>query len=102
MQESSKKEIDSLNKKSSDIFRLDIDKSLKLAEKAQLFSVYHDYKKGHADSLINRAWNSVIRCEYLVADKLFNKAKGIFESINDIDGKLKANAGLSELNIIQI
>ncbi len=97
MQKISIKEIDSLNRQSSEIFQDDLEKSIQFAEKAQLFSVHNNYKKGHADSLINQARDLMIRSEYVLADKHYNKAKSIFEFMDDIEGQLKANSGLSDL-----
>lgn len=88
-------EIDKINKESSDIGRIDQKKSLELAKKAEVLSIYHNYNKGLGESFVNKGWYFLLTTDYIEARRQFEKAKKLFIKEKNILGLLKSNAGIS-------
>lgn len=90
--------IDSLNKKSWDMYLSDPEQTLKLSQEAENLAIEIDYPKGRGYSLLNKAWYFCDHHKYGRALEHFFKTKEIFEQIGDTEGMLKSFAGISGVN----
>lgn len=87
--------IDKLNKESWDLSRIDDKRSLELALEAEIESLKNNYLYGLATSYLNQGWYYLNITHYVSSNSLFQQAKELYFEIDNIEGILKANAGLS-------